>query len=52
MAAASGSIASFVVGSALFDVLSFAHVTYMLFFVLGLVVAAQQPERDEEPGLV
>ena len=52
MAAASGAIASFVVGSALFDVLSFAHVTYMLMFILGLIVAAQQPERDEDPGLV
>lgn len=50
MAAASGAIASFVVGSALFDVLSFAHVTYMLMFVLGLIVAAQQPERDDDPA--
>jgi O-antigen ligase len=50
MAAASGAIASFMVGSALFDVLSFAHVTYMLMFVLGLIVAAQQPERDDEPA--
>ena len=50
MAAASGAIASFVVGSALFDVLSFAHVTYMLMFVLGLIVAAQQPERGDEPS--
>ena len=50
MAAASGAIASFVVGSALFDVLSFAHVTYMLMFILGLIVAAQHPERDEDPG--
>jgi O-antigen ligase len=51
MAAASGAIASFIVGSALFDVLSFAHVTYMVMFILGLIVAAQHPERDEDPAL-
>jgi hypothetical protein len=51
MEAASGAIVSFLVGSALFDVLSFAHVTYMLMFVLGLIVAAQHPELGEDPTL-
>jgi O-antigen ligase len=50
MEAASGAIVSFLVGSALFDVLSFAHVTYMLMFVLGLIVAAQHPEPGEDPA--
>lgn len=43
--AASAAVASFALGAALFDVLAFSHVTYLLFFVLGLVVALRRPER-------
>ena len=38
------SLASFAVASALFDVLAFPHVAYLLFFVLGLVVAINRPQ--------
>lgn len=40
-----GAIGAFVVSNALFDALAFAQVPYLLFFVLGLSVAA----RDREP---
>jgi hypothetical protein len=39
----SAGVVSFVVGSALFDVLSFPHVTYHVFFILALMVAATRP---------
>jgi O-antigen ligase len=41
--ALAAGVLSFVVGSALFDVLSFPHVTYELFFVLALIHAGTQP---------
>jgi O-antigen ligase len=40
MLAACAAVASFLVASALFDVLSFPHVTYLLCFVLGLIAAS------------
>jgi polysaccharide biosynthesis protein PslJ len=45
MLAASASVASFIAGGALFDVLSFSHVTYLLCFVLGLIAAGTAPSR-------
>jgi hypothetical protein len=41
--AAVGAIASFAVASVLFDVLAFAHVSYVFFFVLGLVAVLSRP---------
>jgi hypothetical protein len=50
--ALAAGILSFVVGSALFDVLSFPHVTYEMFFVLALIHAGTQPPPPaaEPPG--
>lgn len=52
-AAPIASVAVFAVGGALFDVLSFPHVTYTFFFVLGLIcvgpVSASMHERAR-PG--
>jgi len=52
-AAPIAAVAVFAVGGALFDVLSFPHVTYTFFFVLGLIcvgpVTASKHERAR-PG--
>jgi O-antigen ligase len=41
-------IASFLVGTSLFDVLAFAQVPYMLFLLFGLTVANSAPDDDLE----
>jgi O-antigen ligase len=42
MLAASAGLASFLVGNALFDVLSFSHITYMIFFLMGLIAVSHR----------
>jgi hypothetical protein len=48
--ALAAGVLSFTVGSALFDVLSFPHVTYEMFFVLALIHAGTQPPPAAEPA--
>jgi hypothetical protein len=42
MLAASAGLMSFLVGNALFDVLSFSHITYMIFFLMGLIAVSHR----------
>jgi hypothetical protein len=41
-----GAVAVFAVGGALFDVLSFPHVTYAFFFLLGLIAVGRPRPAD------
>jgi O-antigen ligase len=53
MLALSAALTTFLVGSVLFDVLSFSHVTYMSFVVLGLAAVgarADAPGGPEDPA--
>lgn len=45
-----GGIVAFAVASALFDILSFPHVTYTYFFMLGLIAALRTPVRPAQAG--
>ena len=46
--AAIATVASVAIGSALFDVLSFPHVPYMLFFVAAMILALREPSPAPE----
>jgi hypothetical protein len=46
--AAVAAVVSVAIGSALFDVLSFPHVPYMLFFVAAMILALREPSPAPE----
>ena len=46
--AATATVVSVMIGSALFDVLSFPHVPYMLFFVAAMILALREPSPAPE----
>lgn len=46
--AATATVISVAIGSALFDVLSFPHVPYMLFFVAAMILALREPSPAPE----
>lgn len=46
--AAMAAVVSVAIGSALFDVLSFPHVPYMLFFVAAMILALREPSPAPE----
>jgi O-antigen ligase len=46
------AIASIAIASALFDVLSFPHVPYLLFFVAAMILALREPSPAPEPARV
>ncbi len=46
--AATATVVSVAIGSALFDVLSFPHVPYMLFFVAAMILALREPSPAPE----
>lgn len=50
--AASASVAVIAVASALFDVLSFPHVPYLLFFIAAMITALREPSPAPEPARV
>jgi uncharacterized membrane protein len=47
--AALASVGVIALASALFDVLSFPHVPYLLFFVAGMIVALREPSPAAQP---
>jgi O-antigen ligase len=44
------AVASIAIASALFDVLSFPHVPYLLFFVAAMILALREPSPAPEPA--
>jgi hypothetical protein len=48
--AALASVGVIAIASALFDVLSFPHVPYLLFFVAAMIVALREPSPVPEPA--
>jgi O-antigen ligase len=44
------TVASIAIASALFDVLSFPHVPYLLFFVGAMIIALREPSPTPEPA--
>jgi O-antigen ligase len=48
--AAFTTIAAIAIASALFDVLSFPHVPYLLFFVAAMILALREPSPAGEPA--
>jgi polysaccharide biosynthesis protein PslJ len=48
--AAFTTVAAIAIASALFDVLSFPHVPYLLFFVAAMILALREPSPAPEPA--
>ena len=48
--AAFATVFAALIGSALFDVLSFPHVPYILFFVAAMILALREPSPAPEPA--
>lgn len=46
------AVAAIAIASALFDVLSFPHVPYLLFFVAAMILALREPSPATEPARI